>query len=332
MFASKPPFRPAGCCPGFSAVKASVSPAKPAPVSLSPTKHSYLKRSQTTAPQPRSCSPIKRRWPLNLPLEQALAALKPQLFVSSRLRLGADTDQLCFAYISALSVAAPDLAAELRPGEGWSALQLLGRKPGKLVSVAKALLREVRAQRLPEEKLRATTEMATKALTGKLEDTQLASVLASYLHLLVAEAAHCSINASSQSPPSHRQPLLRSSRLSLTSPRRSRSSAHDPPDPRLESLFCHFLKQGLRDGDFLVPESYEDLNTLTRAFRTSMRYNEDKVNEADLESFQQALKLETVQQWAQLYQTSPSVEAVADTWMGRSINREKAKMLSWSFL
>lgn len=337
MFTSKPPFRPAGRCAGFSpiarvAAKAAGSPAKPAPASLSPTKRSYLKRNQTTAPQPRSCSPIKRHWPLNLPLEYALAALKPQLFVSSRLQLGADTEQLCHTYISALSLAAPELAAELRPGQGWSALQLLGRKPGKLVSVAKTLLREVRTHSLPAENVRDTIEMSKKALAGKLEDTQLASALASYLHLLVTESSNSSLNAPNHSPPAHHQPLLRSSRLSLTSPRHLHSSANDPPNPRLETLFCHFLKQGLRDGDFPVPESCEDLDILTKAFKTSMRYNEDKIEERDIEDFRQALRLETVRQWAKLYQRSPDVDAVANTWMGRSINREKAKMLSWSFL
>ena len=348
MFTSKPPFRPAGrCSSGFSPISSVSRTTIPQKTSVSPTKrsglakgsppspankHSYLKRSHTAAPQPRSCSPIKRHWPLTLPLEQALAALKPQLFLSSRLRLGPDTDQLCYAYISALSCVAPELGAGLKSGQGWSALQLLGRKPGKLVSVAKTLLRDIRTQRIPAEKSIEVSEIATKALAGKLEDTELVSALASYLRLLPIETANSSLIASSLSPSSHRQPSLRTSRLSFTSPRRPHSLQNEPPDPKLESLFCHFLKQGLRDGDFPAPESYEDLNMLFRGFSTSMRYNEEQICEKDIELFQQALKLETVQQWAKLYQMRTPVDGASDTWLGRSINREKAKVLSWSFI
>ena len=234
-------------------------------------------------------------------------------------------------------------------GGAWKTIIKLSRRPGRLIAGSKAVLKDLQTNPEAGEKLKWVLEEVRTALAGKVPDEPLCSVLSSFLSLVVSprhdgqsltsgSRRDLSLSSLSTSPQkvSPGKPALRTTRsnnASLILPRRSHTpeavpvlSDRDAPNPRLETLFCLFLKQGIRDHDFTVPESCSDLAAIVRAFCMWVKYSDSGERETGVDEFVETLELRTVKFWAQLYTQGETTSPKPRTWIQMEIDRERAKL------
>ena len=317
MLSSKPPFRPAGRCSGFLTHTSSNRSSD-----LQNTCKDFVigegKRSKSALPKTNR----KRRWSLNQSLDQALSSLKPYFYEHHRVRVTPVLDALCSLYLQLLALLSPDFTQILHSAPGYSSLlTLCSAKPGRLISLSKTLHRQIATGELTSTLLPSLLQKAKDTLQGEIEDVELEAALASYLRVIVTASEGIIVRKD-------KKPALRTEKKTLfSSPKREKTEkiVKEKLDSRHESRFLHFLKEGLRAGDFAVPEDSEALERLFRAFHFSCQYTDDPVPVPQLHALQDVFPLHTVRQWAELY-SSPHTPP-ADTWLIRSLTRDLAKLI-----